>query len=128
MNRRALPTGFTISKSNIDGLGLFATQDLVTMPTAVTHIRHPALGWMRTALGAFINHSETPNCITKGDQMRLKTTEAVVAFDLAWTLLGTHDNINNGPLIEVRYLIPCSVIGLGEEITLFYGDKIYHAL
>ena len=61
MNKRALPEGFTIDKSDINGLGLFATRDLLAMTTAVTHIHHPVLGWLRTALGAFINHSDTPN-------------------------------------------------------------------
>ena len=126
MNKRALPEGFTIDKSNINGLGLFATRDLLAMTTAVTHIHHPVLGWLRTALGAFINHSDTPNCVTQEDKVVLKNIEAVVSFNLSWALLGTRDNTKNGPVVEVRSLLPCDIINEGDEITLFYGDKTYH--
>ena len=128
MNKKALPNGFTIDKSPIHGLGLFATRDLISMPTAVTHVHHPILGWIRTALGAFINHSETPNCISKEDEVSIKTTMAVESFNLAWVLLGTVSNIAYGPVVMVRYLLARASICEGDEITLFYGDTNYHDL
>lgn len=128
MNKRALPNGFTVEKSSIEGLGLFATSDLFNIPTAVTHIYHPILGWARTALGAFINHSETPNCVTTEDEMHLRTITAIEAFNLSWALLGTRHNMDCGPAVKVRYLLPRAPIHKGDEITLFYGDKIYHEL
>jgi hypothetical protein len=128
MNKKALPDGFTIDKSPIHGLGLFATEDLTILPTAVTHVHHPILGWIRTALGAFINHSEVPNCISKKDEVSVKTTMAVESFNLAWVLLGTISNIAYGPVVRVRYLLARTSICKGDEITLFYEDKGYHDL
>ena len=58
---RALPEDFTIKEAGQSGLGLFAKRDIVIFPTAITHIHHPFIGWLRTAVGAFINHSTTPN-------------------------------------------------------------------
>jgi hypothetical protein len=128
MNKKALPDGFTIAKSPIQGLGLFATEDLITMPTAVTHLHHPILGWTRTALGAFVNHSECPNCISTEDEVHIKTASAVEAFNLAWVLLGTRPNSNYSPVIKVRYLLARAPIWEGDEITLLYEDKTYHEL
>ena len=56
---KALPQEFTIKPSDSDGLGLFASMDIVIFPTAISHIHHPFIGWVRTAVGAFINHSDT---------------------------------------------------------------------
>jgi len=128
VNKKALPNGFTIDKSHIHGLGLFATEDLINMPTAVTHVHHPILGWIRTALGAFINHSETPNCISKEDEVAIKTIMAVESFNLSWVLLGTRTNVAYGPVVRVRYLLARASVYEGDEITLFYGDKNYHDL
>jgi hypothetical protein len=128
VNKKALPDGFTIDKSMRHGLGLFATKDLVIMPTAVTHVHHPILGWVRTAVGAFINHSESPNCVSKEDEVRIKSTVAVESFNLSWVLLGTGSNVAYGPVIQVRYLLACKAILEGDEITLLYGDKKYHGL
>ena len=94
MNKRALPSEFTIKKSDIHGLGLFATVDLIMLSTVATHVYHPLLGWMRTALGAFINHSETPNCVTSEDEVHLKTDTAITAFNLLWVMLVTKNNLD----------------------------------
>ena len=63
---RPLPLGVTITKSGIDGLGLHATTNLnAGTVLGETHVlvhnrdRHE---WVRTPLGGFINHSDTPNC------------------------------------------------------------------
>lgn len=64
---KPLPESVTIKKSDIHGLGLFATQ-LIPAHTIL------GVGWVkdtidsaenglwRTPLGGFINHSDTPNC------------------------------------------------------------------
>ena len=128
MDKRALPIGFTIGESAIHGLGLFAAKDFVDDGTIATHVYHPHLGWLRTALGAFINHSQMPNCITTEDEVFLKTSNAIESFNLSWVLLGTRDNLDRGPSVRVRYLLPRAPIHAGDEITLFYGDKKYHDL
>ena len=47
------------------GLGLFATSDInATLELGITHIEDDRFlnGLIRTPLGGFINHSDTPNC------------------------------------------------------------------
>ena len=58
-----LPDGLTISISAIEGLGLF-TNFFVKKGTnfGVSHIKMNGM-LIRTPLGGFINHSDTPNCI-----------------------------------------------------------------
>ena len=62
---RPLPDNLTIKKSNVDGLGLFTTENVeVEHRFGVTHIQNSEFenGYIRTPLGGFINYSETPNC------------------------------------------------------------------
>jgi SET domain-containing protein len=60
---RPLPASLTIQNSEIDGLGLFAIEDI----SEGTYLgeTHYKLGetadWVRTPLGGFVNHSETSN-------------------------------------------------------------------
>ena len=61
-NYRPLPEYLTVSVSGIDGLGLFAIDDIPTnTEIGVTH-HHLWEEVVRTALGGFINHSDDPNC------------------------------------------------------------------
>ena len=67
-NYRPLPDNLTIRKSKIEGLGLFAYRKIPHDEIlGMTHYKK-ALGFdneenlIRTPLGGFINHSETPNC------------------------------------------------------------------
>jgi SET domain-containing protein len=62
---RPLPDCLTIKPSKIEGLGLFAVKPIVKrLCLGVTHIENVDFfdGWIRTPLGGFINHSDTPNC------------------------------------------------------------------
>ena len=62
---RPLPDYLTIQPSKVEGLGLFTLKDLEPYESlGMTHAH-----WfgednnlLRTPLGGFINHSETPNC------------------------------------------------------------------
>jgi len=61
---RPLVKGLTISDSKINGLGLHATMGwnagvFLGESHVWSEIRHD---WIRTPLGGFINHSNTPNC------------------------------------------------------------------
>jgi len=61
---RPLKPCLTIQKSDIEGLGLFATEDIpVGEVIGVTHVYDERFKdhYIRTATGAFINHSDTPN-------------------------------------------------------------------
>ena len=55
----------TIKESSIEGLGLFATEDIPTI-TLIGRIHVPNEkeedGYYRTPLGGFGNHSDDPNC------------------------------------------------------------------
>ena len=59
---KPLPDGLTISISVIEGLGLF-TESFVKKGTnfGVSHMKMNGM-LIRTPLGGFINHSDTPNC------------------------------------------------------------------
>jgi len=60
---KPLPESLTIKSSGIHDLGLFADQD-ITQGTNLG-MSHLKIGdtIMRTPLGGFINHSNTPNCV-----------------------------------------------------------------
>ena len=64
---RPLPDGLTIKSSNVQVLGLFATQEFESNTVlGIVHIANKNFphGYIRTALGAFYNHSDEPNCKT----------------------------------------------------------------
>ncbi len=93
---KPLPNGLTIKPSKVQGLGLFATRDFEKNTVlGIVHIEDKNFphGAIRTALGAFYNHSDKPNC------MNLK------GF---W-----HQ-------IPVRYLCTIKEIKAGEELTAKY--------
>ena len=64
---RPLPKNVTIKKSNIDGLGLFATEVIEKgINLGITHVFVSVGSFeddlVRTPLGGFVNHSDSPNC------------------------------------------------------------------
>ena len=60
-----LPDDITIKESSINGLGLFATED-ISANIVIGKIHVPSEkeenGYFRTPLGGFGNHSDDPNC------------------------------------------------------------------
>ena len=81
---RPLPSEVTIKKSNIDGLGLFSTLDIEEgHDLGISHVENADFknGYIRTPLGGFINHSNTPNCkiVNNGKVLRLITNQAIRA-------------------------------------------------
>lgn len=88
---RPLPTSVTVNKSSIDGLGLFATEDLEpSTKLGRTHVE-----WeghvIRTPLGGFINHSDNPN--------------SVIVNHSNWRELITCKPIESGDEITVYYVM-----------------------
>jgi len=62
---RPLPPYLTVKSSSVDGLGLFSTEPIKKSTNlGISHVadRHFKNGYIRTPLGGFINHSNTPNC------------------------------------------------------------------
>ena len=93
---RPLPEGLTIKESKVQGLGLFATKAFEAYTIlGIVHVldRNFPHGSIRTALGAFYNHSDIPNC------------KNVAGF---WHQL------------PVKYLMTKKQIKAGEEITAKY--------
>lgn len=83
---RPLCQGLTLKESPIDGIGLFATEDLKAgIYLGETHIWETRRReWIRTPLGGYINHSEEPNCFINtnihyhdGDQRELYTVKPI---------------------------------------------------
>ncbi|MAK54879.1 MAG: hypothetical protein CML17_03385 [Pusillimonas sp.] len=85
---RPLPNNLTIDKSKIDGLGLFATKKIdKNTNLGISHIKYKSgffhQDYIRTPLGAFVNHSENPNCclVRDGDLNYLKVIEDIKTND-----------------------------------------------
>ena len=79
MNYKPLPDSLTIKKSNIQGLGLFALDNIPKDTNlGITHLfitKDIDALIVRTPLGGFINHSDTPNCkkVEVNQEWHLKT-------------------------------------------------------
>ena len=91
MTYKPLPDSLTIKPSSINGLGLFATQDIKDgTQLGITHIFIND-EFIRSPLGAFINHKDDPNCarITVGNKSYLHTIK----------------DINQGEELTLKYTI-----------------------
>ena len=80
-----LPNNLKLEKSNIHGYGLFADKAIKKGTVlGISHVKHDlfANGWIRTPLGGFYNHSDTPNCQLEDTQLDDNDTQAklLVAF------------------------------------------------
>jgi SET domain-containing protein len=77
-----LPKNLSIGKSKIHGLGIFARSDIEKGHDLgigwVMDDDHPD-GYIRTPLGGFINHSDSPKCeeMADGKYLHLVTTEKI---------------------------------------------------
>ena len=83
-NYTPLPYFLTIKESDIEGLGLFAKENIDSgVDLGVSHIHHHKFlnSYIRTPLGGFVNHSEEPNCKLADykTEMHLYTTELIKA-------------------------------------------------
>tara|TARA_Y100000593_G_scaffold81004_1_gene151364 strand:+ start:370 stop:666 length:297 start_codon:yes stop_codon:yes gene_type:complete len=67
---RPLPSYLTIKPSSVEGLGLFAIKPIrKSTDLGISHVSDQWFEnkYIRTPLGGFINHSNTPNCKTFKD-------------------------------------------------------------
>jgi len=99
---KPLPNSLTIKTSSVNGLGLFAKEEIAQGTNfGMTHLK---IGTMifRTPLGGFINHSEEPNC----DKAELRMTnhdDPQIKFDYKkWNLI-TLKNIEEGEELTLKY-------------------------
>ena len=94
---KPLPESLTIKASGIHDLGLFADQNIKQATNlGVTHIKIDDT-IVRTPLGGFINHSNTPNCAKV--ELHANGQEP---FRKKWNLVTLKD-IKKGEEITLRY-------------------------
>ena len=102
---RPLPDGLTIKKSPIEGLGLYATKDIKSnVFIGLTHILDERFenNYLRTPLGAFYNHSDTPNC-TKSMARITNAADLSTRTDYKIWRLFTLDDIKKGEELTLTY-------------------------
>jgi len=81
-----ISSSLTIKRSSIHGLGLFAMKNIKKdTELGISHIKDDRFlhGYIRTPLGGFFNHNNTPNCeaIYENDFIKLKTLAIVNCGD-----------------------------------------------
>ena len=123
MSYKPLPDNLTIRESPINGLGVFATEDIDEYKYAESEGEHfPYKNWihqshilvknghfpgekylMRLEVGGFINHSKTPN-VTLGEY--------------------TNDMTKQNNNIKLYGIQPLRDIKAGEELTLDYTKEL----
>ena len=93
---KPLPESLTIKESGINGLGLFASQDINKATNlGTTHIKMDDT-IIRTPLGGFINHANEPNCV----KVELLLSDG--SHRKKWNLMTTQD-IKKGEELTLRY-------------------------
>ena len=99
---RPLPDSLTIKTSKVNGLGLF-TNFFVKKGTnfGVSHMKMNGM-LIRTPLGGFINHSDTPNC-TKSKYFMTNTNDVKIKHDYTRYDLITLQDIEGGEELTVEY-------------------------
>jgi SET domain-containing protein len=101
---KPLPESLTIKQSGINGLGLFAKEGIGQGTNlGTTHMRMACLNneevILRTPLGGFINHSNTPNVV----KVELRTAnEDPTCLTKKWSLVVLKD-IKKGEELLLRY-------------------------
>ena len=99
---KPLPESLTIQQSGINGLGLFADQKIMRGTNlGMSHIKWNG-NIIRTPLGGFINHSNTPN-VVKAELLMTNENNPKQKFDYKkWNLVTLRD-IKKGEELTVRY-------------------------
>ena len=134
---KPLPKQLTIKNSAIEGLGLFATENIKKNSfIGVTHIRDEQFEnkYIRTPLGGFYNHSNEPNIMRMVSDIlpKLKFGELV---DPNKTTTQIKDGKNEGEnsfyhlqeKSDAKYMFLISVkdIKVGEELMANYNLYTY---
>jgi hypothetical protein len=94
MNYKPLPDGLFIKDSNIEGQGLFTNRDLTIGCNLGTSHYRVGVPFIRTPLGGFINHSNTPNCSRVETRISSLTTK--------WNVIVV-ENIAAGDELTLKY-------------------------
>ena len=130
---KPLPNSLTIKKSPIEGLGLYATENIKSNSfIGITHIRDKNFenGYIRTPLGGFYNHSNKPNVIRMvSDTLpKLKCGDLIdESLDVSKLPDGDASRENLYPKVQGKFMFIVSTrdIKAGEELTANYNLYTY---
>ena len=107
---KPLPDSLVIQSSSIEGQGLFAKENIPEQTDlGMTHLELGKL-ILRTPLGGFLNHSDTPNCIKKSFLLTRQQ----------WNHLSDLPDEKYNLDFKKWNLIAIKNIKEGEELTLKY--------
>ena len=99
---RPLPESLTIKQSKVNGLGLFANEGIAQGTNlGTTHYKLNG-DYIRTPLGGFINHSNTPNCVKAELRMTDEDLQGHQYHYKKWNLITSQD-IKGGEEVTLRY-------------------------
>jgi len=134
---KPLPSQLTIKKSPIEGLGLYALEDIKKNSfIGVTHVRDEQFEnkYIRTPIGGFYNHSNEPNVIRMVSDILPKLKFG----DLADPKKNTREEKDKNTSLEeafyhlqeksdakYMFLITIKDIKAGDEITANYNLYTY---
>ena len=97
-----IPSEVTIKKSPINGLGLYTVKDIESgHKFGISHVEDSRFshGYVRTPLGGFVNHSETPNaeiiCSTERDMLELNSIKEILSGEEVTVKYWLYDLENN---------------------------------
>ena len=134
---RPLPKQLTIQKSPIEGLGLYAKEDIKkNIFIGVTHIRDEQFEnkYIRTPLGGFYNHSDHPNIIRMvsdvlprlnfGDQVDPNTDKKVIK-DGKNDRENMYYNLHEKSDAKYMFMVSIKDIKAGEELAANYNLYTY---
>ena len=134
---RPLPKELTIKNSPIEGLGLYATENIKADSfIGVTHIRDEQFEnkYIRTPLGGFYNHSNKPNVIRMvsnilptlklGDLIDTKA-KAKKFDESATNRENMYYNLIEKPDAKYMFMVSIKDIKPGEELTANYNLYTY---
>ena len=134
---KPLPKQLTIKNSPIEGLGLYAQEDIKKGTfIGITHVRDEEFEnkYIRTPIGGFYNHSNEPNVMRMVSDIlpKLKFGDSV---DFSTTFEKIKDgksnrenlfyNLQEKPDAKYMFLISTKDINAGQEITANYNLYTY---
>ena len=134
---KPLPKQLTIKKSPIEGLGLYATEDIKKNSfIGVTHVRDEQFEnkYIRTPLGGFYNHSNEPNVVRMvSDTLpKLKFSDEIDSIKTIEELKNGKTNSENRFYhlqeksdAKYMFLISTKDIKAGQELTANYNLYTY---
>ena len=130
---KPLPSILTIRKSPIEGLGLYATENIKSNCfIGLTHIKDDNFenGYIRTPLGGFYNHSNEPNVrrVVSDILPDLKCGDQIdESLDVTKIPDGKANRENLYPNVKGKYMFIVSTrdIKAGEELTANYNLYTY---